>query len=155
MFTKLFVWMGCKYEMNLMSLINPYLADGYHSIIVANHGLSRLIRFISRFTTHPYKKILNRFYLALHTCVQIFNGHLGICTTVPAGVQGSCATVKARSGSGLGVQLGRIRCQALAFHFSLRDCTEHAPLAVLLGACLLGCSLHSRADPMRMRYGGP
>ena len=47
--------MGCKYEMNLISLINPYLADGYLSIIVANHGLSMLIRFVSRFTTHLYK----------------------------------------------------------------------------------------------------
>ena len=120
-----------------------------------NHGLVGSLDSSRDLQPIHAKNFENKFYLALYTCIQIFNAHLGICTTVPAAVQGSCATVKARSGSGLGVQLGRIRCQALAFHFSLRDCTAHAPLAVLLGACLLGCSLHSRAEPMRMRYGGP
>ena len=47
--------------------------EGYCSITIANHGLSWLIRFISQFTTHPCKKIANRFYLVLHAYVQIFD----------------------------------------------------------------------------------
>ena len=43
-------------EMNLISLTNPWLTDGYCSITVANYGLIRLIIFISWFTTHPCKK---------------------------------------------------------------------------------------------------
>ena len=39
--------------------------DGYCSITVANHGLSRLIRFVSQFTAHPYKKFYNRLHLVL------------------------------------------------------------------------------------------
>ena len=35
--------------------------------------LEAIIRFISRFTTHLCKKIINKFYLILHTCVQIFD----------------------------------------------------------------------------------
>ena len=43
--------------MNLISLINPHLADDYCSITAANYGLNRIIRFVSRFTTHSCKKI--------------------------------------------------------------------------------------------------
>ena len=43
-------------ETNLMMLINLKLADGYCSFTVANHELSRLIKFVSRFTVHPCKK---------------------------------------------------------------------------------------------------
>ena len=35
--------------------------------------LSRLIRFVSRFTTIRTKSFVNRFYLILHICVHIFD----------------------------------------------------------------------------------
>ena len=38
--------------------------DGYCSITVANHGLSRLIRFVSWFTAHPCKKFC-KYHLVL------------------------------------------------------------------------------------------
>ena len=43
------------------------------SITVANHGLSRLIRFVSRFTAHPCKSFINRLHLVLYACVKIFD----------------------------------------------------------------------------------
>ena len=58
-------------ETNLTSLINPWLVDGYCSITVAIYGLSRLIRFVSRFTIYSCKKFWNRLHLILHACDQI------------------------------------------------------------------------------------
>ena len=54
-------------------MINLYLADDYCSITVANHGLSRLIRFVSRFTVIYAESFINRFYLVLHACVKTFD----------------------------------------------------------------------------------
>ena len=50
-----------------MNLINPQVVNGYYRITVADHGLSRLIRFVSQFTTQLYKKFCkhNIFYLIL------------------------------------------------------------------------------------------
>ena len=39
--------------------------NDYCSITVATHGLSRLIRFVSRFTTHLCKNFVNRLHLVL------------------------------------------------------------------------------------------
>ena len=41
--------------------------------LLQNHGLSRLIRFVSRFTAYLCKKNLNKFYLVLHPSVEIFD----------------------------------------------------------------------------------
>jgi hypothetical protein len=39
--------------------------DDYCSITVANYGLFRLIKFVSRINTHLSKKFIKRFYLIL------------------------------------------------------------------------------------------
>ena len=49
-------------------MINSQLADSYCSITVANHGLSRLTRFILRFTTHPCKKFYKQILFST-TCM--------------------------------------------------------------------------------------
>ena len=43
------------------------------ALLLQNHGLSRLIRFVSRFTAHLCKKFINRLYLVLYACVEIFD----------------------------------------------------------------------------------
>ena len=52
MFIRFFDGWVVNRETNLMRYINIWLSDSYCSITVANHRLSRLIRFVSRFITH-------------------------------------------------------------------------------------------------------
>ena len=47
--------------------------DGYCNITVANYVLSRLVRFVSRFTTHPCKSFVNRIHLVFHAYVETFD----------------------------------------------------------------------------------
>ena len=64
---------GCAVnrETNLMSLLNPWFATVMLQYPFANYRLSRLIRFASRFTTHPCKKIINRFHLVLYAIMHM------------------------------------------------------------------------------------
>ena len=52
MFIRFFDGCVVNRETNLIRYINIWLSDSYCSITVANHRLSRLIRFASRFITH-------------------------------------------------------------------------------------------------------
>ena len=39
--------------------------DGYYSITITDHGLIRLIGFVSQISTHLLKNFINKFYLIL------------------------------------------------------------------------------------------
>ena len=70
--TKQIINFTCNCETNLLSLINPLLANVYCSTTLSNHSVIRLKRFVSRFTC----KLCNWFfcpYLMLFACVQIFD----------------------------------------------------------------------------------
>ena len=41
--------------------------------ILQNRGLSRLIRFVSRFTAHLCKSFVNRLYLVFYAYIEIFD----------------------------------------------------------------------------------
>jgi hypothetical protein len=47
-----------------MSSLTAWLEDGYCSIIVANHGLTMLIRHVTQICTHRWKGFANRLHLA-------------------------------------------------------------------------------------------
>ena len=47
--------------------------NGYYSITVANFELIRLVRFVSRISTHLSKKFINRFYLILLNVKVLFD----------------------------------------------------------------------------------
>ena len=54
--------------MNLLRLINISLAHVYCSNLVSNHGLIRLIRFVSNLQTNYAISFLFRLDLILHAC---------------------------------------------------------------------------------------
>ena len=45
-----------KFNEGSYRVINLRLEDDYCNITIINHGLSRLIKFVLRFTDNPYKK---------------------------------------------------------------------------------------------------
>ena len=50
---------GGKPNKALMNLLTAWLEDGYCSIIVANHQLITVIRFITKNYTHPWRGFAN------------------------------------------------------------------------------------------------
>jgi hypothetical protein len=62
--------------MNLLNLINPYLANVYYSTTVLNHDAIRLKRFVSQFffelSNWFFLSIFNTLY-AFYACVQCPN----------------------------------------------------------------------------------
>ena len=56
--------------MNLLNLINPSLAHVYCSTTLSNHGLIRLIRFVSSISIHYEMGFIISLYLILLIVVQ-------------------------------------------------------------------------------------
>jgi hypothetical protein len=68
-----------------MRYINLWLANGYCSNTIANHGLIRLINFISWISTHVWKNFVNKFYLIiLNYKIIVWQGGLKFSPPKPA-----------------------------------------------------------------------
>ena len=53
---------------NIMRPLTAWLENSYYSIIVANHQLITVIRFVVKNYTHPWKDFANRLHLVHHAC---------------------------------------------------------------------------------------
>ena len=51
---------------NLMRSLIAWLKHGYCSIVVANHRLITVIRFVAKSYTHPQRDFANKLYLVFH-----------------------------------------------------------------------------------------
>jgi hypothetical protein len=58
--------------MNLLRLINLSLAHVYCSMILSNHGMIRLKKFVSQNTRNVISYFFS-LHLILHVCIQIFD----------------------------------------------------------------------------------
>ena len=60
------------HETNLMKSLIAWLEDDYYSIIVTNHRLITIIRFVAKNYIHLWKSFINKLHLVAHALKILF-----------------------------------------------------------------------------------
>ena len=122
-----------------MRHLAAWLDNGYCSIIVVNHRLFTVIRFVARSYTHLWRGFANRFYLILHACKIFFVAQVVLGKqnrTTRRSIQGPLGNLKNPDMQGL-------------FWFFLRSDASGIGAAVIYRMHALGVKAHAESNQIR------